>query len=393
MKTIKLNRRQTLLGLSSSLVAYSLTGPAVAAHLAGKKMVLVFLRGGADGMGVLAPIADPYYAGLRRQLAMTSSQTLSMGGGFGLNPNMPLVHQMVQNNEALFISGVGAPFINRSHFDGQEGVERGVSNLADRRDGWLNRALVQLGAEVEGIAIGTRVPTTLSGAAEILNYAPARLPPVDPDTMNRVVSMTAPDTLMGPPIAQIVADTIAGRTTLNVPNNATDFEIAAALLKRQDPQSAGIVMVDMEGWDTHDNAWPLPGAGNRVAQQCTALDNNIQALKTGLGTDWANTVVIAISECGRNAAVNGSDGFDHGIAGFALLAGGAVKGLAGGVRGNFAGLAPGQLVDGQDLAVTTDMREIFKGVLRDHLGLTLADLNNFVFPNSSTIAPMDNLVL
>ncbi len=393
MTKFKLNRRQAIIGLSSSVTAFALSGPAVAANLAGKKIVMVFLRGGTDGLGVLAPIADPNYAGLRRQLAMTSAQTLSMGGGFGLNPNMPNIHQMVLNQEAIFVSGIGAPYHNRSHFDGQEGVERGVTNLADRRDGWLSRALVQMGVSIEGIAIGTRVPKMLSGEANILNYAPARLPPLDADTMNRIASLTATDSLIGPPITQIVDDTISGRTTLDVPNNATDFEIAAALLNNQDPQLAGIVMVDMGGWDTHDNAWPLTRNNARVAQQCALLDNNIQALKTGLGASWANTVVMVVSEFGRNVEVNGSDGLDHGIGGLAMLAGGAVNGLTGGVRGDFAGLAPGSLVDGQDLAISTDMRAIFKGVLRDHLGMTLTELNNVVFPNSSAIAPMDNLIL
>jgi uncharacterized protein (DUF1501 family) len=70
--------------------------------------------------------------------------------------------------------------------------------------------------------------------------------------------------------------------------------------------------------------------------------------------------------------------------------GGAVAG--GRVAGDWPGLAPEQRFEGRDLRTTTDARALFKGVLRDHLGLDRADLDRFVFPGSGAVKPIDGLI-
>ncbi len=391
MSNLLINRRAVLLGLSSSVAAVSFAGPAVAqGGLAGKKLVFIVLRGGMDGLGAMVPFSDPSYAGLRQNLAVPSAQLLPLDANFGLNPFMPNLHGMALNSEALLIHAVGAPLNTRSHFDDQEGLERGVSDLGDAFDGWLNRTLVTLGADVEGIAIGSTLPQILRGDAGIVQFAPASFPPVDSDTLNRIVFMTTNDTLIGPPSAEIVEDTLAGRFDLDVGADATDFEKAAAILVDQDPQLASIAVIQVDGWDTHNGADPLGRFG--VGGRLELLDNGLQLLKNGLGAEWANTAVIALSEFGRRVEVNSSLGFDHGTGGLCMLCGGALNGGGSGVLGDFPGLGPTQLFEGRDLAVATDCRAIFKGVLRDFLGVSLTDLNGTIFPDSIGIAPIDGLI-
>ena len=62
------------------------------------------------------------------------------------------------------------------------------------------------------------------------------------------------------------------------------------------------------------------------------------------------------------------------------------------IFGDWPGLAPSQLYEGSDLRPTTDLRSVFKGVLRDHLGVPKSLLNTTIFPESGTIAPLSNLV-
>jgi uncharacterized protein (DUF1501 family) len=101
-------------------------------------------------------------------------------------------------------------------------------------------------------------------------------------------------------------------------------------------------------------------------------------------------VVAVITEFGRTARINGTDGTDHGTATVALLAGGALKG--GRVIADWPGLKETSLYEGRDLKPTTDLRAVLKGILRDHL---LADedvLATDVFPGSQMARPLDGLL-
>jgi uncharacterized protein (DUF1501 family) len=109
-----------------------------------------------------------------------------------------------------------------------------------------------------------------------------------------------------------------------------------------------------------------------------------------MGEVWNQTAVVAITEFGRTAHVNGTAGTDHGTATVALLAGGAVKG--GRVLADWPGLSERALYEGRDLAPTRDLRSLLKGVLRDHIGVPEEALAGRVFPDSSTVAPLDDLI-
>jgi uncharacterized protein (DUF1501 family) len=101
-------------------------------------------------------------------------------------------------------------------------------------------------------------------------------------------------------------------------------------------------------------------------------------------------VVVAITEFGRTAQVNGTVGTDHGTGTVAFLAGGAVAG--GRVIADWPGLKPAQLFEARDLAPTTDLRAVLKGVLADHLGLSPAVLGSSVFPGTASVRPMKGLI-
>ena len=109
-----------------------------------------------------------------------------------------------------------------------------------------------------------------------------------------------------------------------------------------------------------------------------------------MGGRWRDTVVVVATEFGRTARINGTEGTDHGTGTIALLAGGAVKG--GRVIADWPGLKPASLYEGRDLAPTTDLRAVIKGVLADHLGIGERALADTVFPDSAAARPMKGLV-
>jgi uncharacterized protein (DUF1501 family) len=102
-------------------------------------------------------------------------------------------------------------------------------------------------------------------------------------------------------------------------------------------------------------------------------------------------VVAIVTEFGRTARINGTDGTDHGTATVAILVGGALKG--GRVVADWPGLGDNDLHDKRDLKPTTDLRAVLKGLLRDHVRVDEAALASRVFPDSAAVKPMAGLLV
>jgi uncharacterized protein (DUF1501 family) len=162
---------------------------------------------------------------------------------------------------------------------------------------------------------------------------------------------------------------------------ATLARSAGEMLRAHD--GPRIAALEIGGWDTHT------AQANRLTGPLKELDAGLVALKTGLGPAWAQTAVLVMTEFGRTARVNGTLGTDHGTGTVAFVVGGAVAG--GKVRANWPGLAPGQLFENRDLAPTTDLRAVAKGMLAAHLGLNAAAQAR-VFPGSEAVGAMAGLI-
>jgi uncharacterized protein (DUF1501 family) len=159
---------------------------------------------------------------------------------------------------------------------------------------------------------------------------------------------------------------------------------AAKFMARPDGPRIGALSFD--GWDTHAAEGAMAG---RLADLLGALDGAIAAVESGMGDAWKETVVVVITEFGRTARINGTDGTDHGTATVALLAGGALKG--GRVIADWPGVSETALYEKRDLQATTDLRAVLKGLLKDHIRVDDKALVSSVFPSSSLIKPMAGL--
>ena len=160
---------------------------------------------------------------------------------------------------------------------------------------------------------------------------------------------------------------------------------AARFLAKPDGPRVGAV--GFIGWDTHINEGAASG---QLANLLGALDGALAAIETNMGDAWRETVVAVITEFGRTARINGTNGTDHGTGTVALLAGGALRG--GRVIADWPGLKQAQLYEERDLKPTTDLRAVLKGLLRDHLRVDERALASTVFPDSIGVAPMAGLV-
>jgi uncharacterized protein (DUF1501 family) len=178
-------------------------------------------------------------------------------------------------------------------------------------------------------------------------------------------------------------DAMGGRDPLGAFKSLADA--AGKLLASRD--GARIAVLEASGWDTHANQ----GAENgQLANRLRILDQGLDGLRTTLGSAWAQTAVLVVTEFGRTVATNGTRGTDHGTASCAFLLGGAVAG--GRVLSDWPGLATASLYQGRDLRPTTDLRAVFKGVLQAHLRAPDAALEQTVFPDSKHATALQGLI-
>jgi uncharacterized protein (DUF1501 family) len=239
----------------------------------------------------------------------------------------------------------------------------------------------------------------LRGSAPVLGWAPQNLPHASDDLATRLLDLYAH---RDPALAEALSrgleiEKIALRQGMEDSGAKSRQGYDAIAGMRHAAQGAASLMaaddgpriaaLAFDGWDTHANEG---GASGRLAQLLGGLDGAFEEFEKGLGPLWKDTAVVAVTEFGRTARINGTTGTDHGTGTIAFLAGGAIAG--GRVIADWPGLKDAQLYQNRDLAPTADLRAALKGVLMDHLGLSTAALGDAVFPESSRVKPMKGLV-
>jgi uncharacterized protein (DUF1501 family) len=399
--TFAASRRSLLLGGAAFAAWAYLPKFARGADGRDSRLAVVILRGALDGLATVAPLGDPDYAGLHGAIALTRDgphAALALDSLFALHPSMPEFARMYRAKQAVIIHAVATPYRDRSHFDGQDVLESGYAGPGRVQSGWLNRAIEALprGERVmSGLAVGPTTPLVLRGGAPTVGWAPAALPQATEDTAMRLLELYGHrDPALASALSQglQLEKAALGEDMKAKPrtNNAGAMRLvargAAKLMAADDgPRIAALAF---DGWDTHANEG---GPVGHLAQLLSGLDDALAELQSGLREHWRDTVVVIATEFGRTARINGTDGTDHGTGTIALLAGGAVNG--GRVIADWPGLKPANLYQGRDLAPTTDLRAVVKGVLRDHLGLSEAVLAKTVFPDSAAAKPISGLLI
>lgn len=375
--------RRNLLGRAALTGVVALTpGLALAAAPTDRRFVFIILRGAMDGLSAVMPVGDPAYAGLRGALADPLQGTpRKLDAMFALHPALAATGEMYAAREALFVQAVASPYRERSHFDAQNMLETGGSAAYALKDGWLNR-LVGMMPREPAMAIAATVPLALRGKAPVSSYAPSGLPSANEDLLARVSALYAGDAQLHPLWSQAMdARLLAGTDAAGRANPAALGRLAATFLAK--PNGPRLATIEIGGWDTH------AAQARRLANQLGQLDATLNALKSGLGPVWGQTLVLAATEFGRTAAVNGTGGTDHGTGGAAIVAGGAVRG--GQVIADWPGLAAGQLYEGRDLRPTTDLRSVMLALAAEGFGLDPARASGIVFPGGG-VRPLPGLL-
>lgn len=392
-----MKRRRFLQGLASSplLTTKILTGSSLLATLSsayaasGKTLVVVFQRGGCDGLNVVIPYGEDEYYNLRPDIGIAPpgsgpDAALYLDDFYGLHPTLPLFQEIFQRGDMAILPTVHYTNGNRSHFTSQDYIESGAAGGNRLIDGWLNRHLASLrqDAELRAISFGSlshalqgaeAVTTTnrissLSGNLDdmlINRLSKLYQQPVSPEVHNRLLlqkhGSLALDNLRL--LDSFDAESYTPENGAVYPDSSYGQQLreVAQLIKA----SVGleVATVNSGGWDHHSGQG---GAQGTQANRLMDFSAGIAALYHDLGSVYMNNVVIlTMTEFGRTAKQNASFGTDHGNASTSFIIG---KQVNGGIYGAWPGLMPEQLYKGRYLSHTTEFTDIFAEILTKHLG-------------------------
>jgi len=365
-----------LLGTTTAFGSAVLTTSAAHATTPAKSvLVVVSLRGAADGMSLVVPHGDPVYYQARPRIAVPHERLLAPDGFFGLHPALAPLLPWWNRGAMAAIHATGLPAPNRSHFSAMEEVEHADPG-SDARVGWLNRLVGadRIASPLQAFGVGAGVPPgSLVGPAPFLTG----------DSVDDVRVAGAEDDNVGPrmsslhtlwdgssnPLAGAMRSVFAAdrdfepvRQTPERPANGATYDDndlgralrAAARVIRGDV-GTHVLTVDHGDWDHHTDLGTL--SWGRMLRQAGSLATNLAGFMTDLGPLGDKVTVVVLSEFGRRVKENANAGLDHGY-GNVMFALGA--GVSGGYYGRWPDLT--NQVD-SDLTVTTDYRSVLWDVV------------------------------
>ncbi len=392
-----LTRRGFLCGCSAAIAALSGSRLNTVAFgdpgLNEEILLVIFLRGGVDGLNVVPPLAGAdrgYYEAARPSLQVPTSgptAAIDLNGQFGLHPALAPLHPLYQDGRLAIVQGAGmSDVVNRSHFDAMQFIELGTPGSKTISSGWLTRHLqtaANLPTEIvmPSLAIGDLQPTSLLGSHETVNMN-------DPESFNfnngpwlwRDAQRTALREIYEASSSWLHDAGVQAMDAVDIVQlNAGDDYIPAngavypesplgdqlRVLAQMIKLDLGlqVATIDIGGWDTHESQGT--GGGGYLAALLGDLAAGMANFYLDLdgvgGGDYTQRLTVVVqSEFGRELWENADSGTEHGYGNnIIVLSGNAI----GGLHGSWPGLAPDQLVEGSDVAVTTDYRRVLSEIL------------------------------
>ncbi len=379
----RLTRRSLLSGaaaLGGSLAVAQMFGDAMmqatfAGVQGGNTLVVLSLRGGVDGLGVVVPHGDPGYYKVRPSTSVPAASLVCADAMFGLHPMMAPLAPLWDAGELAAVQATGLPVVNRSHFAAIEEIEDADPG-SSVRSGWINRMIGQgaTSAAIDGVQLGGYFPAAAMGGPRAVLAAPRlselTIPYLGSTASERYQALdtvwaasTSPlaaasreacavSKTVGSKLAAMPAVTAAYPTASAAAPYATPLKSAAQLIRAD--LGTDVIAIDAGNWDLHSGYGTIKSG--TMQSNIGGLAQSLKAFFDDLGELRSRVTVVTISEFGRRVAENGSQGFDHGWGNMMLVAGAGVKG--GRYYGSWPGLDTTALADG-DLKVTTDYRNVF----------------------------------
>ena len=363
---LKTDRR---LFLQSSVAGAALTlltpsSPWASALIERRRLLVVLLKGGLDGLTAVPPYGDPAYASIRPTIHV--KKPLRLDADFGLHPALSGLHQIWSEGNLAVVHGTGFEYRGRSHFEGQDIMQTGVMKPYTSPSGWLGRAM-HVSRASGGVAVSIPMPLILRGDIGSDTDYPNWMPKPSLRVAEDVLRLWANDEALKPYAEKIYEDAASASSR---PQRMTGAEYRESLSpgalaraagdKMKDPSGPRVGLIEFtHGFDTHANQGDDQG---QHADRLADLDSMIREFKAAIGAEWKNSLVVTVTEFGRTVRENGTTGTDHGVGTCCLLAGGLVNKSK--VYADWRGLDPQNWYEGRDLLPTIDTMAVYARVVQ-----------------------------
>ena len=338
-----------------------------------RTLVVIFLRGGADGLTLVAPVADDGYQRARPTLRVAEKEGVRLDDVFALHPRLAPLAPLWAAGELAIVHAVGSEDATRSHFEAQDLMEHGGTAAG----GWLGRFLRLRAAGQRGalsaVAFGNELPAALRGAPSATVLQSLGTFSLGDGAQGMLRALASLYAIERGAMSDSARDTVDALRRLErlagAPRSltATDYprdDFGEALRQTAELVRAGVGLeaatIDLGGWDSHFTQRQL------IEPAMDRLARGLAAFRRDLGSDMARTTVVVMTEFGRRVAENSALGTDHGRASVMFALGGGVRG--GRVLGGWPGLGSDALEGPGDLPVRVNYRNVLAPVLSSMAG-------------------------
>src|SRR6478735_5793927 len=281
-------------------------------------LVVVFLRGAADGLTLVAPVEDDNYYRYRPRLAVKKNESVRLDGMFGMHPNLRPLEAAWKDDDLAVIHSAGGESDSRSHFEAQDLMEHGGVAAG----GWLGRYLRAKGpsqSPLSAVALAPTLPDVLSGAPSAAAFLSLdefgygkRGGAAFDEQLKRLYDTEAEDLRRA---AQNTFEAIRRIESIDrhgSPENGAAYDekdgFASGLRQVAQLIKADVGLdaasVDVGGWDSHFTQETL------IEPLMSRLASGLAAFRQDLDQRMRTTTVVVMTEFGRTVQENSAFGTD-----------------------------------------------------------------------------------
>jgi len=352
-----------------------------------KRLVLIELKGGNDGLNTVIPYNNPRYYQLRPNIAIKKAEVLPLNDYIGLHPAMKEMKDIFIQGESAIVQGIGYPEPNRSHFRSIEIWDTASKSQEYLQDGWLSKLTFNKKnkGNITGIVLGGNYGPLAGNLDGVIMINNVKHFLKQSEQLNGRISLMKNNEALSHILqteteiskSAKVLKTSLKTVELPYPYKKTKFfkqmKVATELMY-SGSSSPFIFKMSLGSFDTHSNQ------KNKHTRLLKELSQGIDTMRKNLiaSGGWNDTVIMTYSEFGRRVSENGSKGTDHGTAAPHFIIGGAVQG---GIYGEHPSL--NTLDNNEDLIYTTDFRSMYKTITQEWFKTSS--------PQLSTFAPISSL--
>ncbi|MDA9087186.1 DUF1501 domain-containing protein [Polaribacter sp.] len=359
---------------------------AIKGSLGFKKLVIVQLSGGNDGLNTIIPYTNDIYYKSRPNIAIAKNDCIKITDEFGINKNLAPLKNLYDKGYLSVINNVGYPNPIRSHFRSTDIWHTASDSNQYLNTGWLGRyidiygkkpysgielddslSLIMKGDVLKGIA--TKNPTSLYNNTKTSYFKKVLDSQRDVHLSEHNLGYLYKTMIEAKSSAKYIFETSKTyNSTLTYPNNPFGKQLKTTAQLINSSVESKVFYVSMGGFDTHVRQEKKQ---NKLLQTYSeAMDVFVKDLEQK--DTFKDTLILTFSEFGRRVQQNAANGTDHGAANNVFIIGKNLK------KQGFYNEAP-NLIDldkNGDIKYTVDFRSIYATILDKWLEVDDATILN-----------------